>query len=78
LPGGYEPEGRLLTTHLQLRGIRRLMEQHRESSSRRVMVGPAQASSFLARNLRRRVVRSHSQTTSSTMGRASKVMTSAS
>lgn len=45
LPAGYEPEGPLLATHLQLRGMRNLSRQHGESSSRRVQVGPARGRS---------------------------------
>jgi hypothetical protein len=41
LPGRYAPEGRLLATHLQLLGLRNLSRRHGESSSRRVLVGPA-------------------------------------
>jgi hypothetical protein len=41
LPDIYEPAGQLLVAHLHLLGMRNLMRQHRESSERRVMVGPA-------------------------------------
>jgi hypothetical protein len=41
LSSSYEPVGELRATHLHLIGIRNLSRRHRESSLRRVMVGPA-------------------------------------
>lgn len=46
LPDLYEPIGQLRVPHLHLLGMRNLMRHHRESSSRRVHVGPARGGSI--------------------------------